>query len=116
MLALTEQALKEFNPSIRVELFGQELNGESFGICKSDMLVTGHGPGADCLRQYADERCAQGMKSFHYMLSNPPYGVDWKKYQDPIFARTRRKQLGTEGRFGAGLPRISDGSCFSSSI
>ena len=44
MLALTEQALKEFNPSIRVELFGQELNGESFGICKSDMLVTGHDP------------------------------------------------------------------------
>ena len=44
MLALTEEALKEFNPSIRVELFGQELNGESFGICKSDMLVTGHDP------------------------------------------------------------------------
>ena len=53
MLALTEEALKDFNPSIRVELFGQELNGESFGICKSDMLVTGHDPGADRLRQHA---------------------------------------------------------------
>jgi type I restriction enzyme M protein len=44
MLALTEEALKDFNPSMRVELFGQEINGESFGICKSDMLVTGHDP------------------------------------------------------------------------
>ena len=106
MLALTEQALKEFNPSIRVELFGQELNGESFGICKSDMLVTGHDPEQIVFGNTLTNDAHKG-KSFHYMLSNPPYGVDWKKYQDPI--REEAQTLGTEGRFGAGLPRISDG-------
>ena len=106
MLALTEQALKEFNPSIRVELFGQELNGESFGICKSDMLVTGHDPEQIAFGNTLTNDAHKG-KSFHYMLSNPPYGVDWKKYQDPI--REEAQTLGTEGRFGAGLPRISDG-------
>ena len=112
MLALTEQALKEFNPSIRVELFGQELNGESFGICKSDMLVTGHDPEQIAFGNTLTNDAHKG-KSFHYMLSNPPYGVDWKKYQDPI--REEAQTLGTEGRFGAGLPRISTASCFSSS-
>ena len=106
MLALTEQALKEFNPSIRVELFGQELNGESFGICKSDMLVTGHDPEQMAFGNTLTNDAHKG-KSFHYMLSNPPYGVNWKKYQDAI--RGDAQTLGAEGRFGAGLPRISDG-------
>ncbi|MEY9880853.1 N-6 DNA methylase [Bradyrhizobium sp. USDA 329] len=106
MLALTEEALKEFNPSIRVELFGQELNGESFGICKSDMLVTGHDPEQIAFGNTLTNDAHNG-KSFHYMLSNPPYGVDWKKYQDPI--REEADTLGLDGRFGAGLPRISDG-------
>ncbi|MCQ9154719.1 SAM-dependent DNA methyltransferase [Acidomonas methanolica] len=106
MLALAEEALKEFNPDIRVELFGQELNGDSFGICKSDMLVTGHDPeniafGNTLTQDTHKDRC------FHYMLSNPPYGVDWKKYQEPI--REEAATLGKDGRFGAGLPRISDG-------
>ena len=106
MLALTEQALKEFNPSIRVELFGQELNGESFGICKSDMLVTGHDPEPDCLRQYADERCAQGeIVSLHAVQSALRRGLEEVPGPDTEEAQT----LGTEGRFGAGLPRISDG-------
>lgn len=106
MLALTEAALKDFNPSIRVELFGQELNGESFGICKSDMLVTGHDPEQIAFGNTLTQDAHKG-KSFHYMLSNPPYGVDWKKYQDPI--REEAEMLGADGRFGAGLPRISDG-------
>ncbi|MGY4227836.1 type I restriction enzyme M protein [Bradyrhizobium sp. USDA 4503] len=106
MLALTEEALKDFNPSIRVELFGQELNGESFGICKSDMLVTGHDPEQIAFGNTLTNDAHKG-KSFHYMLSNPPYGVDWKKYQDPI--REEAETLGFDGRFGAGLPRISDG-------
>jgi type I restriction enzyme M protein len=106
MLALTEEALKDFNPSIRVELFGQELNGESFGICKSDMLVTGHDPEQIAFGNTLTNDAHKG-KSFHYMLSNPPYGVDWKKYQDPI--KEEAETLGFDGRFGAGLPRISDG-------
>lgn len=106
MLALTEEALKEFNPSIRVELFGQELNDESFGICKSDMLVTGHDPEQIAFGNTLTQDAHAGKK-FHYMLSNPPYGVDWKKYQDPIKAEA--ENMGMEGRFGAGTPRISDG-------
>jgi type I restriction enzyme M protein len=106
MLALTEEALKGFNPSIRVELFGQELNGESFGICKSDMLVTGHDPEQIAFGNTLTQDAHKG-KHFHYMLSNPPYGVDWKKYQDPI--KLEAETQGFEGRFGAGTPRISDG-------
>nr|WP_278526008.1 class I SAM-dependent DNA methyltransferase [Brucella anthropi] len=106
MLALTEEALKDFNPSIRVELFGQELNGESFGICKSDMLVTGHDPEQIAFGNTLTQD-AHKDKRFHYMLSNPPYGVDWKKYQQPI--KEEAETLGFSGRFGAGTPRISDG-------
>ncbi|WP_419739231.1 type I restriction-modification system subunit M [Ruegeria sp.] len=106
MLALTEEALKEFNPSIRVELFGQELNGESYGICKSDMLVTGHDPEQIAFGNTLTQD-AHSPKRFHYMLSNPPYGVDWKKYQDAI--KDEHAEQGHEGRFGAGLPRVSDG-------
>lgn len=106
MLALTEEALKDFNPNIRVELFGQELNDESFGICKSDMLVTGHDPEQIAFGNTLTQDAHKGKK-FHYMLSNPPYGVDWKKYQDPI--KSEAENMGFEGRFGAGTPRISDG-------
>jgi len=106
MLALTEEALKQFNDRIHVELFGQEINGESFGICKSDMLVTGHDPEQIAFGNTLT-RDAHASKRFHYMLSNPPYGVDWKKYQSAI--REEQATLGHEGRFGAGLPRVSDG-------
>jgi len=106
MLVLTEEALKEFNDGIRVELFGQELNAESFGICKSDMLVTGHDPEQIAFGNTLVSDAHAG-KRFHYMLSNPPYGVDWKKYQEPIKAEA--STMGFEGRFGAGTPRISDG-------
>ena len=106
MLALMEEAMKRFNDKIRVELFGQELNGESFGICQSDMLVTGHNPEQIAFGNTLTED-AHKDKKFHYILSNPPYGVDWKKYQDPV--KQEAKEKGMDGRFGAGLPRISDG-------
>jgi type I restriction enzyme M protein len=106
MLALAEEALKRFNPDIRVELFGQELNPESFAICQSDMLVTGHDPANIAFGNTLTDD-AHGPKHFHYMLSNPPYGVDWKKYADAI--KDEHADKGFDGRFGAGLPRISDG-------
>lgn len=106
MLALMEEAMKGFNPKIRVELYGQELNPESFGVCKSDMLITGHNPDQIAFGNTLTED-AHKDKKFHYMLSNPPYGVDWKKYQDPIVDEYENQ--GKEGRFGAGLPRVSDG-------
>jgi type I restriction enzyme M protein len=106
MLSIAEMQMKGLNPRIRVELFGQELNPESFAICKSDMLVTGHNPDNIAYGNTLTQDAHQG-KRFHYMLSNPPYGVDWKKYSDPI--RAEAENLGMSGRFGAGLPRISDG-------
>ena len=106
MLALTEEEMHALNPRIRVELFGQEVNGESFGICKSDMLVTGHDPEQIAFGNTLTND-AHKSKTFHYMLSNPPYGVDWKKYQEPIKAEAETQCF--DGRFGAGTPRISDG-------
>ncbi len=106
MMALAEEGMRDLNPDIRVELFGQELNGESFGICKSDMLVTGHDPENIAFGNTLTHDAHKSRK-FHYMLSNPPYGVDWKKYQEPIKEEAETK--GKDGRFGAGLPRISDG-------
>ena len=106
MLSIAEMDMKELNPRIRVELFGQELNPESFAICKSDMLVTGHNPENIAFGNTLTEDAHKG-KSFHYMLSNPPYGVDWKKYQEDI--KSEADEQGMSGRFGAGLPRVSDG-------
>ncbi|OOY05316.1 class I SAM-dependent DNA methyltransferase [Thioclava sp. F28-4] len=106
MLSIAEMEMKDLNDRIRVELFGQELNPESFAICKSDMLVTGHNPENIAFGNTLTQDAHQGNR-FHYMLSNPPYGVDWKKYADPI--KEEAADLGREGRFGAGLPRISDG-------
>ncbi|MEO0818245.1 MAG: class I SAM-dependent DNA methyltransferase [Pseudomonadota bacterium] len=106
MLSIAEMEMKALNDRIRVELFGQELNPESFAICKSDMLVTGHNPENIAFGNTLTQD-AHAAKSFHYMLSNPPYGVDWKKYADPI--KDEAAEQGMSGRFGAGLPRISDG-------
>ena len=106
MLAITEEQLKKLNPRIRVELYGQELNPESFAICKSDMLITGHDPEQIAFGNTLTSDAHKG-KTFHYMISNPPYGVDWKKYADVI--REEHETLGVDGRFGAGLPRVSDG-------
>ncbi|MGI9371860.1 MAG: type I restriction-modification system subunit M [Hyphomicrobiales bacterium] len=106
MLAIAEMEMTALNPRIRVELFGQELNPESFAICKSDMLVTSHNPENIAFGNTLTQDAHQD-KSFHYMLSNPPYGVKWEKYQDSIKAEAQEQ--GMSGRFGAGLPRISDG-------
>jgi type I restriction enzyme M protein len=106
MLALTEEAIKSFNPRSIVELFGQELNPESFGICQSDMLITGHDPENIAFGNTLTQD-AHASRTFHYMLSNPPYGVDWKKYAEPI--QDEHRTNGKSGRFGAGLPRVSDG-------
>jgi len=106
MLALTEEAITGLNSKVRVELYGQEINPESFAICKSDMLVTDHNPDQIAFGNTLTAD-AHADKTFHYMLSNPPFGWDWKKYQDPIKEEAADK--GFHGRFGAGLPRISDG-------
>ena len=97
----------ELNPQAVMRAFGQELNPESYAICKADMLIKGQEVGNIKLgntlsndQLYADK--------FDYMLSNPPFGVDWKKIEASIKDENTLK--GFEGRFGPGLPRVSDGS------
>jgi len=107
MLSIAEEYIKELNPKAHMELFGQELNDESFAICKSDILIKGQN--ADNIK-YGNSFSKDGLpvEKFDYMLSNPPYGVEWKKVADEI--KSEHEDKGFGGRFGAGLPRINDGS------
>ena len=107
MLSVGEHRLKEFNPDARLEVFGQEINPESYAICKSDMLIKGQNPANI---KFGNTFTIDGLRDerFDYMLSNPPYGVDWKKAKKII--TDEHNDQGYAGRFGAGLPRINDGS------
>jgi type I restriction enzyme M protein len=107
MLSVAEAYLRELNPDAHLELFGQELNDESYAICKADMLLKAENPGNVALGNSFSEDGHAGRK-FDYMLSNPPFGVEWKKVEKAI--RDEAENLGHAGRFGAGLPRINDGS------
>lgn len=107
MLSVAEQYLKELNPDSSLILFGQEINPESYAICKSDMLIKGQD--VDNIK-FGNTFTVDGLQNekFNYMLSNPPFGVDWRKAQKTI--KDEADSLGFSGRFGAGLPRINDGS------
>lgn len=107
MLSVAEDYVKELNSDARLELFGQEINPESYAICKSDMLIKGQK--AENIK-FGNTLTQDGLESvqFDYMLSNPPFGVDWKKVEKKI--RAENAEQGWNGRFGAGLPPISDGS------
>ena len=107
MLSVGEQYVKELNPKADLKVFGQEINPESYAICKSDMLIKGQNPSNI---KFGNTFTVDGLEDekFDYMLSNPPFGVDWKKAQKIIASEADSK--GMSGRFGAGLPRINDGS------
>lgn len=107
MLSVAENYLRQLNPQAKPVLFGQELNPESYAICKSDMLIKGQDVSNI---KFGNSFTQDGLagKQFDYLLSNPPFGVDWKKVQGII--KKEHKKQGYAGRFGAGLPRISDGS------
>ena len=99
--------LHELNPQAVMRAFGQELNPESYAICKGDMLIKGQ----DVSRIKLGNTLSNDQlvsEKFDYMLSNPPFGVDWKKIEEAIKAEYLEK--GYNGRFGPGLPRVSDGS------
>lgn len=107
MLSVAEEYIRELNPDAKPVVFGQELNPESYAICKSDMLIKGQDVSNI---KFGNSFTTDGLEheTFDYMLSNPPFGVEWKKVQTHVKAEHEKK--GFDGRFGAGLPRISDGS------
>ena len=109
MLSISEEYIHELNPNARMELFGEDFNEEAYAICGSDMLIKGESLGnirkGDSLKKREDYFFD---KKFDYMLANPPFGVEWKPEYDDV--KKEHEEEGFGGRFGAGLPRVSDGS------
>jgi type I restriction enzyme M protein len=106
MLSVGEEYIRELNPAGKLEVFGQELNAETYAICKSDMMIKGQNPDR-IVRGNSLDQDGHKAKHFDYMLANPPFGVDWKNVQKAV---EDEEQMGHAGRFGAGTPRINDGA------
>ncbi|WP_207630378.1 MULTISPECIES: class I SAM-dependent DNA methyltransferase [unclassified Actinopolyspora] len=106
MLSAAEDVVTGYNADATVTLFGQELNPESYAICKSDLLIKDQEPG-NIANDNSFSHDRHYGKRFDYLLANPPFGVEWKKVREDV---EREAALGHAGRFGAGLPRINDGS------
>ncbi len=107
MLSVAGEYLEEHNPQARLTMFGQELNPESYAICKADMLIKWQDV-ANIVFGNTFSEDGHPYRKFDYMLSNPPFGVEWKKVEKEI--RKEHATKGFNGRFGPGLPRVSDGS------
>ncbi|WP_459346037.1 type I restriction-modification system subunit M [Arthrobacter sp. MDT3-44] len=107
MLTVAQEHLHALNPSASLVAYGQEINDESYAICKSDLLIKGQ----DISKISVGDTLANDQnigQQFDFMLSNPPFGVEWKKIQPQI--QKEHELRGFDGRFGPGLPRVSDGS------
>ena len=107
MLSIAGEYLEEHNPEARLTMSGQELNDESYAICKADMLIKGQDV-ANIIPGNTLSEDGHPHTKFDYMLSNPPFGVEWKKVEKEV--RKEYETQGFNGRFGPGLPRVSDGS------
>lgn len=107
MLSVAGEHLTSFNPHARLTMFGQELNPESYAICKADMLIKGQDVSNIVFGNTLSDD-GHPTRKFDYMLSNPPFGVEWKKVEKEV--RREHESKGHNGRFGPGLPRVSDGS------
>lgn len=107
ILSVGEVVARSINPTARMALYGQELNDESYAICKADMLIKGQDP-KNIVRGNTLSHDGFPNETFDYCAANPPFGVDWKKVQDVV--KAEREKKGYAGRFGPGLPRVSDGS------
>ncbi|MER3386857.1 MAG: class I SAM-dependent DNA methyltransferase [Microcella pacifica] len=107
MLSVSDEYVREHFPSAKLRLHGQELNAESFAIAKADMVIKGQAIG-DMV--WGDTLTTDGHigKTFDFGIANPPFGVEWKKQQKHV--TDEHTQRGFDGRFGPGLPRVSDGS------
>ncbi len=107
MLSVSDKYIRELNPEAQLELFGQDYNPQSYAICGSDMMIKGEDlENIKFGDSFTNDQFSD--KSFDYMLANPPFGVEWKPQQNAI--KREHNEKGFAGRFGAGLPRISDGS------
>jgi type I restriction enzyme M protein len=107
MLSVAEDHLRSLNEKARLEVYGQELNAETYAICRSDMMLKGQDASHIAYGNSFSEDGHQNA-TFDYLLANPPFGVEWKKVADVVKDEAETK--GFAGRFGAGLPRINDGS------
>ncbi|KMK71230.1 restriction endonuclease subunit M, partial [Kocuria rhizophila] len=107
MLSVADDKITALNPSAQVNLLGQEINPASYAICKADMVVKGQPIDNIVLGNTLTEPAFRG-RTFHYCLSNPPFGVDWKQNRKEV--EREHTVAGFGGRFGPGLPRVSDGS------
>ena len=105
MLTTAADRIRSINPDAEVYLFGQELNGESWAVCESEMLLRDQRGTIELGNSFSNDRFPR--RKFDYMLANPPFGVEWKKVKDEV---EDEAEIGYAGRFGAGLPRINDGS------
>ncbi|MGI8791921.1 MAG: HsdM family class I SAM-dependent methyltransferase, partial [Acidimicrobiales bacterium] len=107
MLSVAEDHLRHLNPSARLEVYGQELNAETYATCRADMMLKGQDASHIAYGNSFSEDGFAG-EHFDYLLANPPFGVEWKKVDKAV--RDEADTKGFAGRFGAGLPRINDGS------
>jgi type I restriction enzyme M protein len=107
MLSVSENRLRQLNPRATLEVFGQELNAETYAICRSDMMLKGE-DASHIVHGNSFSEDGHAGRSFDYLLANPPFGVEWKKVADVV--SDERERQGFAGRFGAGTPRINDGS------
>jgi type I restriction enzyme M protein len=107
MLSVAEDYLREHNPSARLHVYGQELNAETYAICRSDMMLKGQDATNIAYGNSFSEDGHAGL-TVDYAIANPPFGVEWKKVADVV--KDEADSKGLAGRFGAGLPRINDGS------
>jgi type I restriction enzyme M protein len=108
MLSVAEDHLRDLNPGARLRVYGQELNAETYAVCRSDMMLKGQDASNIYFGNSFTEDGLPPDMTFDYLLANPPFGVEWKKVEEPI--REEYDKRGYQGRFGAGLPRINDGS------
>ncbi len=107
MLSVAEEYIRELNPDARLEVFGQDYNAQAYAVCGSDMMIKGQDIEHIAFGDSFTDDHFPGH-SFDYMLANPPFGVEWKPEADTI--KREHEEQGFGGRFGAGLPRINDGS------
>ena len=105
MLSCMEERIHELNSDIEVTCFGQEFNPSTFAIAKADMMIRGGGPNNMRFGDTLSEDQFPGF-TFQYIISNPPFGIDWKREQKAVEAEAARGEM---GRFAPGLPKISDG-------